>query len=190
MAKKKVASKKPKVCELTISLPETSPLVWRKVLVHEFIELYELHMLIQISMGWENRHLYSFKINEKSYSDGESAAELKNTFEAEGTLLSDALGGSKKFTYVYDFGDNWVHEVEITNTLEHDPRMQYPVCIGGGNACPPEDCGGLPGFDDLKSIIAGPDSEDKDEMLSWLGGFYDPMTFDPNFVNRFLLWAE
>lgn len=188
MAKKKAtARQKPKVYEFTISLAETEPLVWRKVLAHDFIELNELHLLIQLAMGWSDQHLYAFEINRKTYSDDESASEM-NYLSANGVILGDILGDSKSFTYAYDFGDGWEHDVEITNTLKNDPRMNYPVCIAGENACPPEDCGGPHGFENLKKVIAGKNSKEKDELLTWLGGFYNPNTFDPNFVNK-LLWS-
>jgi hypothetical protein len=168
MAKKKTTPlKKPKVFELTISLQETSPLVWRKVLAHEFIGLDELHMLIQIKMGWENRHLYDFKINKKIYTDNESALEMK-TLAVDGLLLSDVLGDANKFIYTYDFGDGWVHEIKVSKILDHDPRMNYPVCIAGENACPPEDCGGVHRFEKLKPTLVGKESEEKDELLTWL----------------------
>ncbi len=82
--KKKISSKTPKVFELTITLQDTSPLVWRKILAHEFIALDELHILIQITMGWENSHLYDFKINKKTYTDRESSEEMN-------TLAVDAV---------------------------------------------------------------------------------------------------
>lgn len=191
MAKKKSARRKaPKVFEFTITLLNTHPIISRKVLVHDFIELNDLHMVIQMAMGWENRHLYVFEIDKKTYSDSESSFEMKNTLDTEGVELSDALGKTKNFKYIYDFGDDWVHEIKISNILEHDPRLSYPVCIGGENACPPEDCGGIHGFERLKSILSGKESEEKDEMLTWVGGYYNPNTFDPNFVNKVFLWAE
>ena len=191
MAKKKsISRKKPKVYEFSISLANTKPLVRRKVLAHEFIELQELHMLIQMSIGWEARHLYSFEINKKIYSDGAFSTDTEGAIDDEDVLLRDALGSTKKFTYTYDFGDHWVHQVEITKVLDHDPRIHYPVCIAGENACPPEDCGGIGGFEQLKATLTGKDSEEKNEMLTWLGGFYDPTTFDPNFVNKHFLWAD
>ena len=189
MKKKTSTKKKPKVYELTIKLTNTNPLVWRKVLAHEFIELNELHLLIQMVMGWEDRHLFSFTINEKSYTNEESANEM-NQLVSDGVMLCEVLGDSKKFSYTYDFGDGWKHELEITKELEHDSKMNYPVCIGGENACPPEDCGGPYGFEELKKIIAGKNSKEKGELLTWLGGFYSPTTFDPNFVNKHFLWNE
>ena len=190
MSKKKaVTRKKTKVYEFTISLRNTSPIVWRKVLAHEFIAMDELHILIQASMGWENRHLYNFKINDKSYSDEESAQEM-DILVSDGIELCSILGDTKKFTYTYDFGDGWHHDIEIIATIENDPRMRYPACIGGENACPPEDCGGPHGFDNLKKVLAGKKSKDKDELLAWVGGYYNPTTFDPNFVNKIFLWGE
>lgn len=192
MAKKKVVTKKknPKVYEFTVSLVKTTPQVWRKVLAHEFIELGELHMIIQMSMGWQASHLYSFLINGKTYCGHAETAEDIGAEETEGVLLCDVLGTTKVFQYTYDFGDNWVHYIEIKQVLEHDPRINYPACIDGENACPPEDCGGPHGFEELKKVLAGPASEEKDEMLTWVGGFYNPTTFDPNFVNQHLLWAD
>lgn len=113
-----------------------------------------------------------------------------NTLAADGLQLCDVLGDTKKFIYNYDFGDSWAHEIKISKILDHDPRMNYPACIAGENACPPEDCGGIPGFEDLKSTLAGKESEEKDELLTWLGGFYNPATFDPNFVNKYFLWND
>lgn len=190
MQKKKMSSQKiSRVLELKITLQDTSPAVWRKVLVHDLIELDDLHMLIQIAMGWENSHLYDFKINKKTYTDRESATEI-NALVADGLQLCDVLGETKKFSYTYDFGDGWHHEVTVSKVLEHDPRMKYPVCIAGEYACPPEDCGGAPGFEELKETLAEEDSDGKDELLTWLGGFYNPNTFDPNFVNKHFLWSE
>ncbi|MCK6599734.1 MAG: plasmid pRiA4b ORF-3 family protein [Bdellovibrionaceae bacterium] len=165
MAKKKTKLKSvaqtPKVYEFKVSLQGTSPVVWRSFLAHEIIDLSELHMLIQMTMGWEARHPYEFKINGKSYGEIDSDFE-NDMIEAEGITFGEAIKSSKNFTYIYDFGDGWQHDVEIVSVLEHDSRMIYPVCIGGENACPPEDCGGPPGFEDLKKALAGKDCEEKD----------------------------
>ena len=195
MAKKKTALKKvitkPKVYQFKVSIQGTSPLVWRSFLAHEFIELNELHDLIQITMGWKNCHLYSFEINKKSYSNMDDDMGFGDkTFDAEGVLLCDILEETKVFTYIYDFGDSWIHEVEIVKILEHDSRMIYPVCIDGDNACPPEDCGGVGGFAELKRVLAGTKCVEQDELLDWLGGFYNPFTFDSNIINQHFLWAD
>lgn len=194
MAKSKSAKRfYPKVYEFTVTLAGTSPLVWRRFLAHEIINLDELHMLIQMTMGWEASHLYEFTFGNKKYAAPIHAddSEAENAEDVSlRDVLKDVLGDVRKFSYLYDFGDGWSHEIEITNTFDHDPSRKYPVCIAGENACPPEDCGGPPGFEELKEILAGEDSEEKAERLEWLGGHYNPLSFDPNFVNRFLLWAD
>lgn len=193
MAKKtkylKPIRKNPSVYEFKVSLLETTPLVWRSFLAHEIIELAELHSLIQMTMGWGAIHFYDFKINGKRFGPTENTGSTK-TINDEGLLLCDVLGDTKKFTYTYDHGDNWNHEVEITKVLDHDHRFNYPVCTGGENACPPEDCGGIDSFAELKEVLAGKDCEEKSEILEWVGGFYNPGTFDPNFVNRHFLWND
>lgn len=189
MAKKTKRTKKLQVYRFMVSLVGTEPLIWRTFLVHDFIELGELHMLIQMSMGWEARHLYEFRIGGESFASSEHADEM-GISSAEGLLLKDVLDGERKFTYIYDFGDNWEHQVEILDALEHDPRLTYPVCTGGENACPPEDCGGVYGYQELKTALTGKDSPEKDEALEVVGGFFDPTSFDPNFVNKYFLWAD
>lgn len=181
--------KKRQVLEFKVSLLGTEPLVWRKFLAHDFIKLSELHMLIQMTMGWEARHLYEFKINGISFMEKDDEIG-GNAVDPESAILSDVIGIVKKFTYIYDFGDGWQHEVEIINRCDHDPKLKYPICIAGENACPPEDCGGIYGFDQLKKTLKTKNSKAKDEALEWLGGYYNPNSFDPNFVNKHLLWAD
>ena len=78
----------------------------------------------------------------------------------------------------YDFGDSWEHELVVeARTVAEDGRA-YPACIAGEGACPPEDCGGVYGFAELKEVLAGPDSEERDEMLEWIDEDFDPAHFD------------
>ena len=70
------------------------------------------------------------------------------------------------------------HEVRIEDRLSSDVRKAYPACIGGSGACPPEDCGGTYGFAELKEVLAGPDGAERDEMQEWIGGDFDPASFD------------
>lgn len=190
MAKlRSVKRSSPKVYEFTVSLVGTSPMVWRRFLAHEIINLDELHMLIQMTMGWDASHLYEFQIEKKKYASSEHADDPEAE-SAEDFALKDVVEGARKFSYLYDFGDRWIHEIEITNVLEHDPTRIYPVCVAGENACPPENCGGPLGFEELKEVLSGKASEEKADCLEGLGGFYYPFSFDPNFVNRYLLWAD
>ncbi|MBN8542211.1 MAG: plasmid pRiA4b ORF-3 family protein [Deltaproteobacteria bacterium] len=180
---------RPKVFHLKITLLQTHPVVWRTVLVHDFVELAELSDLIQLVMGWDGAHLYEFCFKEKKFGAPEFSEELGSD-DAKGVTLKMALGSDSSFSYIYDMGDCWEHRIEVVETLEHDKRIDYPVCIGGENACPPEDCGGPAAYKELKKILSGKDSKKKDNALVFVGGYFNPTTFDPNFVNRHFLWAE
>ena len=80
--------------------------------------------------------------------------------------------------YTYDFGDDWVHKIKFEKILTREKNIDYPICIKGKRACPPEDCGGIWGYEDLLEIINNPKHEEYEEMLEWLGGEFDPEHFD------------
>jgi len=84
----------------------------------------------------------------------------------------------------YDYGDDWEHIVDLEAILEPDRRHSYPLCFGGARACPPEDCGGTSGYEELCRLLKSPNDEEHDTMLTWLGGYFDPAGFDPNAVDR------
>ena len=88
------------------------------------------------------------------------------------------------FVYVYDFGDDWWHDIVVREIGRPDPRRTYPLCIAGERAGPPEDCGGIWGYTDLLALLEKGRGEEYDEMLTWLGGDFDPAGFDRNLVNR------
>ncbi len=172
--------------QLHVLLNDADPQVWRRIVVPSDFSLQALHSVIQMSMGWQMSHLYDFNIGKDRYSEPDEFDDHP-TRPVE-TPLSVALEGQKKFTYNYDFGDSWTHTVKIEKTFE-GAKMKTPICIDGENACPPEDCGGTPGFENLKKVIANPKDEEHENLMDWLGGFYNPNTFDPNRINRDLLWA-
>ena len=92
--------------------------------------------------------------------------------------------------YRYDYGDDWEHVVEVEDVTGPDRRLTYPLCVGGARACPPEDCGGAGGYENLLGVLASPEHGEHDEMLTWVGGDFDPAGFDANAVNRLLRDAE
>jgi hypothetical protein len=81
--------------------------------------------------------------------------------------------------YVYDFGDDWVHRVVVEKVVRADPNVAYPCCIGGRRACPPEDCGGVWGYQEFLAAISDPHHPEHESMLEWAGGEFDPEAFDP-----------
>ena len=97
--------------------------------------------------------------------------------------LTPAQTGKRlAFKYEYDFGDGWEHEVLFEGNPAVDPKAKYPLCAEGERACPPEDCGGVYGYENLLTVIQDPTHEEYESMLEWLGGRYDPDRFDPKRV--------
>jgi hypothetical protein len=176
--------------QLKIALKNSSPPIWRRVLVKSSISFYELHCTTQIVMGWGNYHLYEFKIgnyrigvNDEYYDDPESGgSEIIDSTEI---TLDEVLsqGNVKIFSYEYDFGDSWIHSIVVEKTLPLDPDKYYPVCIKGKLNSPPEDCGGLYGYYDLLEIISNKKNPEHKEMIEWLGGRFDPNEFNLDDVN-------
>jgi hypothetical protein len=187
MAKKKISKSWDQVFKLRITLEDTDPVVWRRVLVPSILTLEKLHSVLQLTMGWQMSHLYGFQINGENYSDPGDFDE-PNEFKSVNASIMSALGETKKFIYDYDFGDSWRHVIEVEEIVSREEIYNYPICTGGENACPPEDCGGTGGFADLKKTILKPKDPEYKSMLRWLGGYFDPKTFDPNRINRDLLW--
>ena len=89
-----------------------------------------------------------------------------------------------RFTYEYDFGDSWQHEIVLEKTLESEPDVAYPRCIDGARACPPEDVGGIWGYAEFLEAISDPNHENHDEMVEWVGGEFDPEKFSVDEVNK------
>jgi len=128
-------------------------------------------------MGWTNSHLHSFTIQGIDY--GEPMPELgfdeMGLRNEEPVKLSRVIRGEKfKFLYLYDFGDSWEHDILVEKILEADPEIDYPICIKGKRACPPEDCGGAWGYQGFLEAIQDPNHPEHEEMLEWVGGEFDP----------------
>lgn len=163
---------------LRIELLHTDPLVWRRVVVPEQINLHRLHELIQDVMGWGDCHLYEFECNDRYYGEPDEwsdrpIAQARNAKLK--SLATRAKGGI--FHYLYDFGDGWEHRivVEATGLEESDP---CPRLIDGAMACPPEDIGGTGGYAALKAAAAGEKDAYGQELLEALGGEFDPEALD------------
>lgn len=180
------------ILQLKIELQHTQPLVWRRLVIADNLSLWELHENLQIAMGWMNSHLMMFQQgyriigrpdwDETGEDDSEDARRVKIR-----ELLKKP---GDKMIYEYDFGDSWTHEIFLENVLDADESgYRYPRCIAGENAAPPEDCGGAPGFENLKRVIADPDDDEHEQMLGWLDFYYpnyDPAEFSLSAINKYL----
>lgn len=174
------------VYQIKVVLLETEPPVWRRFVVPSSVTLHRLHLILQDVMGWSNYHLYRFQIGREEYGEPHSDNEFYelNFKNSRRTKLGQVV--TKKgdvFRYEYDFGDGWDHMLLVEDIAEYPPDMRYPVCLTGERACPPEDCGGPGGYADLLKIIADAGHEDYQDTMTWLGGNFDPNSFDIEIVN-------
>ena len=160
-------------------------MIWRRVLVGSDTTLLELHEVIQLSMGWEGSHLWTFSINGREYGHAYGAGLGKETYE---TTLSDlGLRVRERFLYEYDFGDYWQHEMRLEKIQEPEPKKHHPVCTGGKRACPPEDCGGPWTYQELLHLVGSPFRDyERRQARQILGHHFDPEAFDRNSVNALL----
>ena len=177
------------VWQLRIELLDVEPRVWRRLLVPADITLPKLDRVIQTALGWTNSHPHEFVINGTHYAvrDADWVDDLPHVDERR-VVLHEALGmDTRCFDYVYDFGDDWHHLVLVENRYPERPKSVLPVqCIGGENACPPEDVGGASGYVDFLAAIADPRHEEHQSYLTWAEGRFDPRRFDRAAVNRAL----
>ncbi len=172
------------IYEMKVSLKDYRPPIWRRFHVPGRITLYKLHRVLQTVMGWDNYHLYEFRVGEQRYGepDPDHQVEVKSArrFKVDDVFTIEGA----RFTYIYDFGDGWIHQVLIERILLSEKELKCPVCIEGKRACPPEDCGGTGGYANLLRIIGNPQDEEYKRMMEWLGGGFDPKHFDMDAVNR------
>lgn len=165
------------IYQLKITLKDIRPPIWRRVQVPSDITLGQLHWVIQLSMGWTNSHLHSFSIQGVEYGVPmpDSGFDEMDLRDEQSVKLSRLVPGEKfKFSYLYDFGDSWEHEVLVEKVLPTEPDVSYPVCIKAKRACPPEDCGGVWGYQEFLETIQDMEHPEHEEMLEWVGGFFDP----------------
>jgi len=186
----KMKKKFDKVYQFKITLRDTKPPVWRRILVPWTYTFWDLHVAIQDAMGWDDCHLHEFKVKDPSTRmEMEIGVPEKEYGECGATLpgwkkkLSDLITMENKQTdYIYDFGDNWEHRIELEKIIPRDKDIKYPICIKGKMACPPEDCGGTWGYHNLLEIMMDPEHDEHKEMRDWIGGEFDPEHFDPKDV--------
>lgn len=173
---------------LKVALDFIKPMIWRRIELPD-CTLEDLHLVIQAAMPWWNYHLWSFTVGKHRFGP-----EMEDTgfgFDDDGDepardmwLSTVAAAGVKQFRYTYDFGDGWEHKITLEKPVARDPKAKYPRCAAGERACPPEDCGGVPGYYRLLDILADRKHPEHKDMVEWLGRPYDPEGFDLDAANR------
>lgn len=173
------------IIELKVTLEDIEPAVTRTIQVPADIRLDRLHLTIQAAMGWQNAHLYQFCIGAPHQRGVERwvAPDFVDTPEdlpATKATLDQVIAqaGGTGLTYLYDFGDDWIHRIEVGQTLDTIPGHIYPRLTELAGSCPPEDIGGLPGFEMFKQAMADPQHPEHADLKEWYGGAFDPDTPD------------
>ncbi|MEV4215272.1 plasmid pRiA4b ORF-3 family protein [Micromonospora sp. NPDC049662] len=166
------------IFQLKMSLAGVRPIIWRRVLVPAGYTLDRLHRVAQHAMGWRDCHLHSFEIDTVTY--GEPVPDEGLGLHDELDVRLDAvLGKGSRFSYTYDFGDWWEHDLVVEDALTADQDERYPVCLDGEGACPPEGIGGPLGYQTLLAALADPAHPERALLTGWVTGGFDPAFFDP-----------
>lgn len=179
---------------LKIQLLYIEPAIWRRFVVPANITLDRLHDVIQIVMGWTDSHLHEFTIGNKRYTEYPESKEdgLACGRYRLGELIKQK---GRVFRYLYDFGDDWEHELvlEESRYFKPGPRREL-ACLEGERACPPEDVGGVPGYLEFLNALKDPNHEEHEDYTEWSGGNFDSERFAPESVNwelmKYLRWSR
>jgi Plasmid pRiA4b ORF-3-like protein len=160
---------------LKVTLRGIRPPIWRRLVVPGAMTLGHLHQAIQAAMGWDDEHLHMFDIAGRSYGDPSAVDDVADEehLTLNGILKSDVA----RFTYTYDFGDNWEHTIVIEGQPPPVDSRRYPTCVAGKRNCPPEDCGGAWGYQDLLAVLADPAHPRYREWIEMIGEGFDPEDF-------------
>ena len=180
------------VFRFKIQLQGITPPIWRIIDVPKDYTFWALHVAIQDAMGWLDSHLHHFEVKNPGTGNIDSIGLVHHDFDLEYTegmisdrdvFIRDYFSLSNRHArYLYDYGDGWIHNIELLEILPAKKGLQYPRCVAGERACPPEDCGGVWGYLRICEIIKDPSHPEYENTLQWLGGEYDPDYFDPDEV--------
>ncbi|MFO1444366.1 plasmid pRiA4b ORF-3 family protein [Bacillus sp. Bva_UNVM-123] len=184
--------------------------VWRRVVVPLNRTFDELHEILQAVFGWENNHLHEFYIYDVAATEldipnnltaknkrehkpimnlvcDEEAFSYRNDVEMKldtKVLLSEYIPSYWKMKYIYDLGDNWQHDIEIEKVISDYPS-NHPICVEGEGITPPEDVGGIHGYEEFLEIVANPNHPDYKHSVEW-GKMQRYEDFKIDIVNRLL----
>jgi hypothetical protein len=179
------------VYQFKISLEESDPCIWRRIRVPETYTFWDLHIAIQDAMGWTNSHLHEFEIINPQTG-------MKAQIGIPDNMDSDRIlpgweqniaayfspknkGEHKAALYIYDFGDDWQHTIVLEEILPQ-AKVRYPLCTGGSQACPPENSGGVWGYEEILDTLRDPNHPYYQDIREWVGESFNPETFTPDQV--------
>ena len=162
---------------LKVKLQSAHLPIWRTVKIDSSLSFLDFHHVLQAAIGWQNEHLFQFEIMQGTKETQETIRisdpeflEDDSILDAKTVKLSSFLTAKGKvLEYIYDFGDYWQHRIELTDIEPQAEEKVMAQCVAGKSACPPEDCGGVYGYQDLVEAIADPKNKEHADLLDWLG---------------------
>ena len=174
------------IYQLKVTLSDSEPPIWRRLVVDGQISLGDLHSVIQLVMGWTDSHLHHFIVDDTYYGlrDSELFDEGYGVLDEQRiTLAQVAPGAGGSFEYEYDFGDSWQHIIEVEGIGEPAADVSVPGCLAGERSCPPEDVGGIGGYEEFLEAMRDTDHPEHTTIVECIGNF-DPERFDLKSVNE------
>ena len=172
------------VYQLKVSVKGSKPPIWRRIQVRGSTTLGQLHEILQIVMGWTDSHLHQFIIDGEYYGVPDPDWDMEVKSERRVKLGQIVTNAKDRFIYEYDFGDSWEHELVVEKVLVPEFGVQYPVCLTGKRACPPEDVGGIWSYDEFLEALGDPTHPEHEMYTEWIGGAFDPEAFNIEAVNQ------
>lgn len=180
---------KSNVHQFKITLDDVHPPIWRRIQLASDATFWDLHCAINDAMGWEDAHLHEFCIGSKRKGlrigipiddDDMPWNDDPGLVDWEVPIAAHLAQPGARCVYLYDFGDNWRHTVALEDILPAQAKVEYPRCLAGARACPPEDCGGIHGYERICDALAEPQATDEEteELLAWIGEAFDPEAFE------------
>ena len=138
-------------------------------------------------MGWQNYHLYQFTIRDTIFADSRlwDEDEMGPITDVKEVSVGDVFTEMGTIAvYEYDFGDGWMHHLELVDRITHPTQEVLPLVLSGQNACPPEDCGGIHGYKYLNDILKDPKHPEYRETKIWVGSKFNPTKFSSDEYNK------
>jgi pRiA4b ORF-3-like protein len=185
-------TKPPLLYQLKVTLLETDPPIWRRILLPANTTLGKLHRILQVVMGWTDSHLHVFTAGGAQYSEPSPEWDIPMKDERRVPLSRIIATTGEAFVYEYDLGDSWVHQLVLEDVRPLEPLGQIAVCLGGERACPLEDSGGVHGYYEKLEVLRDPKHEEHEATNVWITSMAEAMgrtSFDPEALNVALINA-
>jgi hypothetical protein len=159
--------------------------VWRRIVVRSDTTLPEFASILEATMGWAGYHMHMFEANGICF--GQADMDMESIIDEQTITVEQVLPQPKsKLRWDYDFGDGWEHDIIVEAIDSPDDMKRYPYCVAGKQTCPPEDCGGIPGYENLLRVLANPSDPEYKDLFAWTPEGFDPNVFDLSEINEAL----